>query len=143
MRKIIFNLLIPFFTYTLVVVIPSMWSNILSNNYHVYDTRYDSLWEYFIGVIRNTGYPFTILFYTIAILVPFQLIKDFFYKIKNNKLSLFLKCLILSILTVTFYTFIFSLYTTEIPLSTMVQFIALGLICAILLYVFVDRYMKK
>lgn len=143
MRKFIFNLLIPFFTYTLVVVIPSMWSNILNNNYHVYDTRYDSLWEYFIGTIRNSGYPFTILFYTITILVPFQLIKDYFYKIKNNKLSLFLKCLILSILTVIFYTFIISLYTTEIPLSTLVQFIALGLINAILLYVFVDRYTEK
>ncbi len=143
MRKFIFNLLIPFITDTLVVVIPSMWSNILNNNYHVYDTHYDSLWEYFIGVIRNSGYPESIFLYTISILVPFQLIKDFFYKIKNNKLSLFLKCIILSILTVIFYTFIISLYTTEIPLSTLIQFIALGLINAILLFVFVDRYTEK
>lgn len=112
-------------------------------NYQVYDTQYHTLWEYFIAELRNLGYPYSVLYYTILVLVPFQIIKDVYYKIENNTLSLFLNCLILTMMTVIFYTFIVSLYTTEFQLSFFIKIILIGLINAILLYAFLDRYLNK
>jgi len=143
MRKLIFNILAHFFTNTLVIALPNMWNNVLENNYHVYDTYYDTLWEYFLSQLNHLGYPYTVLFYTVVILIPFQLIKDFFYKIKKAKLSLLYKCLILTVMSVLFYTILASLYTNEFPVSFFITAIPIGIINALFLYFFIDRYTEK
>ncbi len=100
LTKIIGNLFIGLFIPFLLKLrwLPNLYDAIFLKKYTYYDFNIDTLSE-FLYYLYGESYLIEYIFSLILFLIPFQLIKDFFYK-KNNRLSLIKKTLILNLVLI-------------------------------------------
>lgn len=100
LTKIIGNLFIGLFIPFLLKLrwLPNLYDAIFFKKYTYYDFNIDTLSE-FLYYLYGESYLIEYIFSLILFLIPFQLIKDFFYK-KNNRLSLIKKTLILNLVLI-------------------------------------------
>lgn len=97
LTKIIGNLFIGLFMPFLLKLrwLPNLYDAIFFKKYVYYDFNINTLSE-FLYYLYGESYLIEYIFSVILFLIPFQLIKDFFYK-KNSRLSLIKKTIILNL----------------------------------------------
>ncbi len=146
-RKIIVNGLAAFLIFP---VISSFryWKNIAEGNYRYYDSYIHSFSEYiYVVVLRPMVYPLIPMFFLLTVLLPFQLIKDHYYKI-GKRLPYYKKILLFSFIVGCLIMFwglfsniwIFPYYQNLIYI---VYAFGFGIIFSTLLYLLIDRYVEK
>lgn len=126
--------------------LPNVYDAIFNGVYHYYDFQIKSLNE-FLYHVYGTLYLAEYAFSVIMVLLPFQLIKDYFFK-KKNKLSFFGKWGILAGIMVSWILILGTFsniwwtpwYYNFIYLAFSLGF---GLVFTTLLYFMVDRYVEK
>lgn len=144
-RKIIVNLLASFVLVP-TIFISKYWENIISGNYQYYDNHYYTLSKYIYILLHEQGYPILSVFSLLCIFLPYQIIKDYFFR-KKIKI-IFIYKIILLIIIIGFIVLIFgSLY--DIWKSPwwgnyiyIIFVIGLGTFFTSLLYFTVDRYVE-
>jgi hypothetical protein len=125
---------------------PNVYDAVFNGVYRYYDFQIKSLDE-FLYHVYGSSYLFEYAFSVIMVLLPFQLIKDYFLK-KKGKLSFFGKWGILSAIIVSWILIWGSVsniwtspwYHNFIYLAFPLGF---GLVFTTLLYFMVDRYVEK
>ncbi|MCC2600712.1 hypothetical protein [Sphingobacterium sp. FBM7-1] len=104
LRKTIVNLLLAFILLPMVVSIRH-WSNWLNGIYKIDDAYYETLAECIHKYHHRIAYPFLPVMFLILILLPFQLIKDYFSE-KRKPLSLLVKSLVFTVFYTVCYAFL-------------------------------------
>ncbi len=146
-RKIIVNGLVAFVVFPVIISF-RYWQNIIEGNYKYYDSYIDSFSEYvYIAVLRPMAYPLVPIFFLLLVLLPFQLIKDHYYKI-GKTLPYYKKILLFSLIVGSLIIFwgLFSniwVYPYYHNLIYLVYAFGSGVIYGSLLYFLVDRYVEK
>jgi len=142
-RKIIVNTLTAFILLP-ILSLQRYWGNILSGNYRIEDAYFETLFAYLRALFQGLWIlsPLFLFF----ILLPFQLIKDFFHR-KNIGLSIPVKCLVFSLPFAICYFVSFRGYMGYIMRYDIAAFLGPLIVCGILfpvvLYFLVDRYTEK
>lgn len=147
-RKIIMNFLIGLLLPIALSVqwLPNVYDAFFKGVYKYYDFRIGSLREFLYHVYGNSYFIDYVLF-LIMFLLPFQLIKDHYYKI-GKRLSFYKKILLFSLIVGCLIIFwgLFSniwIYPIYHNLIYLVYAFGSGVIFGSLLYFSVDRYVEK
>ncbi|TYR35845.1 hypothetical protein FXV77_12275 [Sphingobacterium phlebotomi] len=142
-RKIIGNLIIGLIMPLLMLArwLPNTYNAIVHGVYEYYDFRITSLSGYLYEVYGK-NYLFSFILAIVFLLLPFQLIKDRYYRKRKRPLAVWKKMLILmSIVLVEVMLFvrgpIYDWYTVYLGVS-----IGMGILISLLAYLLIDRYVE-
>lgn len=146
-RKIVVNLIASFILFPVFLSV-KYWGNILSGSYRYYDSNYESLWEYiYVIILHPLAYPLVPFLTFLFILIPFQLVKDYYLK-KNAPLSFLKKFVILTII-VSLVIIVFGLFSNIWSIKWYENFLYLAyafgfaIVFTPLLYLMIDRHVEK
>lgn len=144
-RKLLANILMAFLLFPILIG-QRHWGNWLQGIYKNEDIYYDTLGEYMRVYLHDTAYPFLPVMFLILILLPFQLIKDYFSE-KRKPLSLLVKSLVFTVFYTVCYAFLAGGYMGYMlksnPMSFWGPIIIAGILYPILLYFTIDRYVER
>lgn len=147
-RKIIMNLLIGLLLPIVLKIrwLPNVYDALFKGIYKYYDFRIGSLQEFLYHVYGDSYFVDYVLF-LIMFLLPFQLIKDHYFKI-GKRLSFYKKILLFSLIVCSVIVLwgLFSniwRYPIHHNLIYLVYALGSGIIFGSLLYFSVDRYVEK
>lgn len=132
LRKIFVNCIIAFILFPILIfirdllVLPVEWKNNISI-------------PKFLSFLHDTAYPYTSIAFLLIILLPFQLIKNYFAK-KGKHLSLLSRVGIFSVL---FILVIFILWGRDVVSVVLFYYLLISVVIATLLYIFVDKYEER
>ncbi len=132
-RKLLVNLLIALVVFPVLFLLKN-FKNIVTENYQYYDSYYDSLGSYLKVLIHPLNYPLVPILFLLAVLLPFQLLKDWYFKKKNKDLSFFLKVVLLAAITL-FWMMLLPFVTIHTFFTN--PFVSLGIIISCILITFI------
>ncbi|MDM1551655.1 hypothetical protein [Empedobacter falsenii] len=141
--KIVVNLSVAFILFPLLLISKDL-ENILKGNYQYYDSYYNSLNEYLYVLLHAQVYPFSSFLFLSFILIPFQLIKDYYYK--KRKTLIFLKKVVCFFLILIVFTLILGTFSNIwlVPWWHNLIYIFYSFLVALLfttiLYLLIDRW---
>ncbi|MCC2600715.1 hypothetical protein [Sphingobacterium sp. FBM7-1] len=145
LRKLITNILIAFVLFPIFTA-DRHWSNWLNGVYKIEDAYYETFGEYVQVYLHETAYPLLPFLFLILILLPFQLIKDYFNS-KGKPLHFLIKSVVFTIFFAFGYTFLAGGYMGYMLKSNPISFwgpiIIAGILYPILLYFTIDRYVER
>ncbi|GGE90179.1 hypothetical protein GCM10010984_04850 [Chishuiella changwenlii] len=139
LRKIIVNLFIAFIFFPL-ILLTKEFNTIFSNEW----ADYNSLKEYIWLSLEDLGYPFFSFFFLIFILIPFQLIKDSYYK-RGKGMRFIKKVSVLFLLSIN-CVIIIHIFINFLMFDILIQLVLYGLLSllfATITYFFIDRYVER
>lgn len=132
-RKLLVNLLIALVVFPVLFLLKN-FKNIVTENYQYYDSYYDSLGSYLKVLIHPLNYPLVPILFLLAVLLPFQLLKDWYFKKKNKDLPFFLKVALLAAITL-FWMMLLPFVTIHTFFTN--PFVSLGIIISCILITFI------
>lgn len=94
-RKLLVNLLVALVVFPVLFLLKN-FKNIVTENYQYYDSYYDSLGSYLKVLIHPLNYPLVPIFFLVAVLLPFQLLKDWYFKKKKKDMPFLVKVILLT-----------------------------------------------
>jgi len=147
-RKILGNLIIGLLSpiFLKIVWLPEVYNALFKNEYKYYSFRIETLSE-FLYHIYGENYILIYLLNLIVILLPFQLIKDYYFKM--DKLIVFSKKVVIFFILFSSIVILFGCFSNIwfIPIWKNIYYILFGLfysfIFSSLLYIVIDRYLER
>ncbi|WP_282638635.1 hypothetical protein [Sphingobacterium thalpophilum] len=145
-RKIIVNLVLA------LIVIPFLFllkfsGNILSGNYQYYDAYYESLGTYInIVLIRPLAYPLVPILIATFILLPFQLLKDWYNKKKRKPMRFMMKLGLLILIAILWVSLSFPFVSIDGVVTNfglLAGIIGICFLITVVLNIFVDRHTEE
>lgn len=144
-RKILINIFTAFVIFPFLLSFKE-WGNIFNGIYKIEDAHFETFKEYFFIYLRSTAYPILSILFLIIILMPFQLIKDYFYG-KGKPLSLFLKCTaFLFLFTLSSMIFARGYLFYIVSVKALIFFVPVflfGVFYPLFLFYTIDKYVER
>ena len=131
-RKIIVNIIIAFILFPLLLLLREPLTQSVEWN-KIGDI---SMVQPFL---HDIGYPYISIAFLLIILLPFQLIKNYFYK-RGKPLNLLTK---LVIFTALFLLVIFTLWGGDVVSIIWIYYLFISVIITVLSQIFVDRHVQR
>lgn len=143
MRKLFFNLVAAYLFFPLFIFIKDLI--VIRPEYYRHNLDRSSLVEYLVTYINFYLDIVLPTLFLIFALIPFQLIKDYRYNKSKKGIVLWKKCLILSGLIAFWFAVLLRPPITNMGDRVILfgSLLAIGTLCALMLYFVVDRYVEK
>lgn len=129
LRKIFVNCIIAFILFPILIFIRDLLVTSVELNNSISIPK-------FLSFLHDTGYPYISIAFLLIILLPFQLIKNYFNK-KGKHLSLLSR---VGIFSGYFILVIFILWGRDVVSVVLFYYLLISVVITTLLYFFVDRY---
>lgn len=135
-RKIFFNLIVAFLILPFLMLLDKVWDYMFGGLYYFQNNRisFAECVELFFQ-----GYPFLPVAYLFGVLLPFQLLKDWYYHKHKLHLSRYRQCIMLTFIGAIFWVLIFSYPTLHWIVRYLTSFIVMNIIIAFFLFYSIDK----